>query len=279
MGPSNSQIDRLGERLKHGSSSDQDLRDIDSFRLSFAPAYDEVVRVLESMGQAPSGRPAKSTASIVEKLRRESVQLSQIQDIAGCRIVVESPVQQRKLVQRLQTEFPETVTIDRIATPSHGYRAVHVVVKHRGLPVEIQVRKQLQHTWAQRSEHAADVHDPAIKYGGGSPRLNSCLGRASITIAEFESFEEQVEAADEVIRALIARAEHLRARIERTMPSPTAHELTSAQLELDQLEISFDEAARNRAAAFDSAKLAAEAMLAAMRELVEALLKRDPDST
>lgn len=79
---SKTQIDRLGDRLRRGPIDEADLRLLDSYRKSFADAYDHVIRVIrEPLNLAPTGRPAKSTTSIIEKLKRESIRLSQIQDI------------------------------------------------------------------------------------------------------------------------------------------------------------------------------------------------------
>ena len=81
---SNTQIDRLGDRLRSNEVSDADLALLNDFRLSFAPAYEAVVEVLRNaLKLEPTGRPAKSTVSIVDKLRRESLRLRQMQDIAG----------------------------------------------------------------------------------------------------------------------------------------------------------------------------------------------------
>src|SRR5262245_35279291 len=86
---SKTQIDKLGERLKAGGATETDLRELDRYRRSFGTAYDRVTHLIrEHLSLEPTGRPAKSTQSIVEKLRRESIRLTQIQDIAGCRIVV-----------------------------------------------------------------------------------------------------------------------------------------------------------------------------------------------
>jgi putative GTP pyrophosphokinase len=106
---SNTQIDRLGERLRSNEVSDADLQLLDDYRLSFAPAYEAVVEVLRNtLKLEPTGRPAKSTVSIVDKLRRESLRLRQMQDIAGCRVVVGDVVRQDSAVGWLTMAFGET---------------------------------------------------------------------------------------------------------------------------------------------------------------------------
>jgi len=76
---SKNQIDRLGDRLRKGDISEDDLRLLDSYRRSFTDAYEEVVgKIIYELGLEPTGRPAKSTTSIYEKLRRESIRLSQM---------------------------------------------------------------------------------------------------------------------------------------------------------------------------------------------------------
>jgi len=88
---SNAQIDRLGDRLRTGELTQADLELLDQYRRTFGHAYDDVVRAIRrELGVEPSGRPAKSTGSVIDKLRRESIRLTQMQDIAGCRIVVET---------------------------------------------------------------------------------------------------------------------------------------------------------------------------------------------
>jgi len=86
---SKTQIDRLGERLKKGNITEEDLRLLDEYRRSFTKAYETVVGIIRNeVTLEPTGRPAKSTSSISDKLRREHIRLTQIQDIAGCRLVV-----------------------------------------------------------------------------------------------------------------------------------------------------------------------------------------------
>jgi len=187
---SRTQIDRLGDRLKGGSHTESDLRLLDDYRRSFGEAYETVVRTLRQRGEVPTGRLAKSTVSIAEKLRRESIRLSQMQDIAGCRIVVGNVVEQEQLVASLKADFPGASLIDRRDHPSHGYRAVHVIAEISGKPVEIQVRTSLQHMWANLSEKSSDVLDPTIKYGGGPDGWRDFLTKSSKSVATYEKFEK-----------------------------------------------------------------------------------------
>ena len=183
----NSGIDRLGERLRHDITA-SDLTTLDGYRRGFRPAYDAVVeRIRTELDLEASGRPAKSTSAIVDKLRRGTMRLTQMQDIAGCRIVVPDVPAQGQLIAKLDDMFDVTI-VDRRAKPSHGYRAVHVVVNSHGLPVEIQLRTDLQHVWAELSEKLADAFGIDTKYGGGPTSIRRTLDDFSNLIADFEAF-------------------------------------------------------------------------------------------
>src|ERR1051325_6432346 len=95
---SRTKIDNLGDRLRSGAPTREDLVLLDEFRLSFEPGYEYVVAKLRELKLSPTGRPAKSTQSVIGKLMRESTRLSQMQDIAGCRIVVDSIAQQDRII-------------------------------------------------------------------------------------------------------------------------------------------------------------------------------------
>lgn len=165
-----SQINRLGDRLRKGKASDADLRLLDRYRLSFRTASDTVVATIRSqLRLEPTIRSIKTPTSIIDKLRREKTRLSQMQDIAGCRIVVTDLRMQDHIVTRLQDSFDDTDIDDRRTKPSHGYRAVHVIVAVLTKSVEVQVRTALQDWWAQLSEKYSDLIDTAIKYGRGDP--------------------------------------------------------------------------------------------------------------
>jgi putative GTP pyrophosphokinase len=197
---SNATLDRLGERLRADVSA-EDLTQLDAYRREFRPAYDAVVdRLRAELGVEVSGRPAKSTAAIVDKLRRGSMRLTQMQDIAGCRIVVADVPAQDRLVSQIVEMF-DVAIVDRRATPSYGYRAVHVVARVDALPVEVQIRTELQHAWAEVSEKLADVYGTALKYGGGPLVIRSILDAYSSLIAVFEqSLELEAPTDQRVIK-------------------------------------------------------------------------------
>src|ERR1051325_9524562 len=103
---SKTQIDRLGDRLKKGNISEDDLGLLDEYRRSFTEAYETVVGIIRNeLLLEPTGRPAKSTTSISEKLRRESILLTQMQDISGCRLIVTDISFQEKVISSLTEVF------------------------------------------------------------------------------------------------------------------------------------------------------------------------------
>jgi len=218
------QIDRLGDRLRKADISDDDLRLLDSYRRSFTEAYEAVVgQIRNQLGLEPTGRPAKSTTSISEKLRRESIRLSQMQDIGGCRLIVEGIGKQDEVTAQLRSLFDKTIIVDRRDHPSHGYRAVHVIVGYRGKLIEIQIRTGLQHLWAELSEKLSDVVDNAIKYGSGNEEIVSVLANLSqdtmniekgfkgkdleLLQAGFQHYSEALGRLQDVIQDILRRLE------------------------------------------------------------------------
>lgn len=191
---SNNQIDKLGERLKAGSPSDEDVTMLSSYRNSFAePAKAVADKVREVSGLEVTSRPLKTTLSIVAKLRRDGVkQLSAMQDIGGCRVTVKNLIEQDELVVKLMVEFPDAKLYDRVVNPSHGYRAKHLVVKVAGRRIEIQIRTHWQNLWALLSEKIADTYGQEIKYGAGSQRLVEQLLRMSDILMSAENSSQQL---------------------------------------------------------------------------------------
>lgn len=118
---SRSQIDLLGVRLRSGPPTTADLRHLDAYRQSFAGPYRVILDLVTGVLQlTPTGRQAKSTHSIVAKLRRERVRLSQMQDVAGMRVIVSDVQAQNLVLKELMTLCPGAAVVDRRLAPSHG---------------------------------------------------------------------------------------------------------------------------------------------------------------
>src|SRR5436853_380410 len=102
--------------------------------------------------------------------------------------------------------FSNVSVIDRSLSPSHGSRAIHVIVSHNEKLVEIQVRTSLQHVWAELSEKMSDVLDPAIKYGGGQESFRKLLSTWSGVIDTEERVERILDETKRRVNDLLSQA-------------------------------------------------------------------------
>lgn len=275
---STSQIDQLGNRLRGGVVSGADIRLLDAYRRSFLAAYETVVGMIRNdLSLEPTGRPAKSTSSIVEKLRRESIRLSQMQDIAGCRLIVPDVLAQDHVVEQLQALLSGARVVDRRLVPRFGYRAVHVIAGPNAMSVEIQIRSALQHLWAEQSEKLSDVVDPAIKYGGGEPALHKTLNNVSEIVVKFEDGERllamfrqrQIERQIE-LSPIIARAEDRKRQLIASTPTE------DSRSRLDEFTRSID-AAQGLLSQDGDRVLTSQRALDRLRRVVGDLLRRIGD--
>lgn len=164
---------KIGEKLKRGEAlSVDEEHDFRSFPERHDDAITEVVAGLSGFSDR-DGQPlvitprVKTRPTIAEKLQRESARLSQVQDIAGARLVTSGGrSDQDAIVEEILARFPQAKpVIDRRVSPSYGYRAGHVVLSHADCWVEIQVRTRLQHLWAEVVERLADSWGRQIRYG------------------------------------------------------------------------------------------------------------------
>ncbi len=176
-------IDRLGDRLRVSTDvADDDLAMLQDLRREFdgalARAREEVMRAIP--GVSPTSR-LKTVQTLVGKLQREStMNLGQVQDVAGMRIVQDVSIEdQNRLAARIGDLFPGAKIVDRRAKPSFGYRAVHIIAKVDGRLVEIQIRTQLQDRWAQIVERLADHWGRNIRYGALPDEPMEAVGRYS----------------------------------------------------------------------------------------------------
>ncbi|HYH74431.1 MAG TPA: RelA/SpoT domain-containing protein [Candidatus Saccharimonadales bacterium] len=147
----------------------------------------------------------KRLPTIVDKLRRfPDMNLAQMQDIGGIRAVVNNIMD----VEALQREYKEKGRFthelvkekDYISDPkADGYRGVHLVFRYnntlarnglaheyKGLAIELQIRTQLQHTWATAVETVGTLKGESFKTGRGGREWREFFALVSSAFALVE---------------------------------------------------------------------------------------------
>lgn len=139
----------------------------------------------------------KRLESIQAKLMRfETMNLSQMQDIGGCRAVLRDVSSvydvDRSYARSRPSRFRHKLAgrKDYIANPKpDGYRGIHLVYKFKSaqspryndLRIEIQLRSRLQHAWATAVETVDTLTKQSIKASKGTPdwhRFFALMGSA-----------------------------------------------------------------------------------------------------
>ncbi|MCM4080340.1 hypothetical protein [Paractinoplanes hotanensis] len=217
---SKKQLNKLGDRIAvNEPPAKEDLQQLNAVLRAYQEILVTVEEQLSLIGLSSTSR-VKTRSVLIEKLRREKgMALARVQDLAGARTVVEGGwTKQDELVELLKAHFNRwtgvpTKVVDRRIIPSHGYRAVHLIVFPDGVPVEIQIRTQMQNFWAQIVEGLADRWGRGVRYGespqnghlpaegvihrDGSPvsrqRVIDDLRRVAGQIAGIEQAEREIE--------------------------------------------------------------------------------------
>lgn len=198
---SNSQITKLGDRLRSGDFSEADLAMLDEFRQTYSEMDEQAYQLIQSTlasitGWTSTQRKRKTQQSIVDKLcRQPQLRLPQMQDIAGCRIVIEGGSQKANTLSDLLIggfESPEW-NIERKDRHAHGYMALHIIAKKGQKFYEIQLRTYAQDVWANLVESLSDESN-SLKYGGSDQEqaLISQLQNLSERFFEIDQSAHQV---------------------------------------------------------------------------------------
>jgi hypothetical protein len=142
----------------------------------------------------------KRLEAVIAKLRNNSaVQLTTMQDIAGCRVILPSigdVVPFASLCRKQWGEHHELKEVDDlVATPRDktGYRGIHLIYRFRdsdksfdGRLVEVQFRTYLQHVWATAVETVDLFLNQSLKAGTGDPQWQRFFLLFSAVIAKME---------------------------------------------------------------------------------------------
>lgn len=260
-------LKRLGARIAEGAELEPGERELyETFmrdarermvgtRLVINTWMPNLRRSLPRLGDVEVVGRVKTLNTLGDKLRRTpDEKLPSIHDIAGLRLVADvSVIEQRvvasvlvNLLNELVSTSREAKLIDRIAAPQNGYRALHVVAWPGGRPIEIQIRTQLQHAWAQLMEIIGDRWGREPRYGlpvrgaNDSERTERAevvetLQVLSRAIADFEDRASpqgvlHIAVADEALEQVGVDLQMV-ARV-RSHAQKTAQEVAAAEAEL-----------------------------------------------
>lgn len=211
-----SQVERLGNRLVSSTPpAADDVAALHGLLLTYDRALSHAVGIVRSSLRLTPTSRIKSTGTILEKLDRYGGSwLKSIHDLAGMRIVGEfDRTAQDATVETIVGLFDRgrgsrrPKVIDRRANPSHGYRAVHVVVWIEAFPIEIQIRTPWQHEWAELFEKLADRIGRGIRYGEAPDHWLSPQERARLKAPEQALYALLYERRELVLRLALIIAE------------------------------------------------------------------------
>lgn len=184
-----SQADRAGQRIREwlkderGISPDelpQLAAPISAWRTSHAYPQALVTPGVrnwvsqETRGEISVGQRLKRFDRLCLKLVRfPHMRLTQIEDIGGCRAVLMDPGEVEAVEGRIRRKWEVRGESDyrEAGKPATGYRALHLVVRRRERLVEVQLRTQRQHYWAEQVERTSSRTSFNLKDGEGPPDL------------------------------------------------------------------------------------------------------------
>jgi len=184
---SRSQVKKAGKAFVSPDTSDEDkkaaLEIINNWRAAHSfPLQTIYMHIRNSFGaEAIIAQRLKRKYSITQKLVRfPNMSLTSMQDIGGCRVIVESIDQIYSIVNQLKHSRMRHVLkeeYDYISNPkADGYRSYHMVYSYvsdrnptyNGLFIEIQIRTHIQHLWATAVETMDTFTGDPLKNGRGN---------------------------------------------------------------------------------------------------------------
>lgn len=191
------------------------LRLLEDFRAAHQPSLTTATMGLRSMVRREGCRMRvsqrlKRRGTILDKLTREpTLPLASMQDIAGCRAVLDTVDEIRRVERRLQGNRwrrPIVNVADYVTNPRpSGYRGMHIIVNYHDRMIEVQLRTLVMHTWAIAVEQYGGRLHEDLKSSRGPAEVLEWLEAVSRAMA--------VEEEDGAVEpALLAEITTLRQR-------------------------------------------------------------------
>lgn len=204
----------------------------------------------------------KKISSIKSKLEREeNMKLSRMQDIGGCRAIMQSIDYVNELRNSMVNSRMKHILVTEknyIEKPKYsGYRGIHLSYRYMsdnkpafcGMRVEIQIRTRLQHVWATAVETAGVFTNSALKASQGAAEWLSFFRYMSSLFALEENCVVVPDTSDD-FSDLIRKLKHLDEKyqfsvqlsafntaIHETITAPGNHDYYLLQLKNEKLFI------------------------------------------
>ena len=146
----------------------------------------------------------KRRSTIINKLTREpTMEVAQMHDIGGVRARLPTTGHVYAVSRRLRKTWTIIRVRDYIAEPkASGYRALHVIVRREGYPIEVQLRSVLQDAWANQVEEDGRTIGVGLKFGAGETDVHEYYRAVSEAFALMDRGERL---PDELVTALNTR--------------------------------------------------------------------------
>lgn len=212
---SKSQVNKAGRKLADFRRSGVQAQDLDpdeiaeltdalkvvqAWRATFSTPLTKVRMGLASFisttgVEASLGQRHKRVRRIIGKLARPgpTMALARMQDVGGCRVVLPTLAELRKFEEHLRGVWSEQIRYENnyIDEPAEsGYRAQHYVVLRDDRLIEIQLRTEKQHEWADFVEGLGRRLGSEFKAGEGPAEVLRLLRIAADLMAWEELGEE-----------------------------------------------------------------------------------------
>jgi len=228
-GGSRGRVNRAGGQIRSGNANYEDLLVVDTWRAAHRAVLNTFQAILRMRTRGKDivvAQRHKRKRTIFDKLRRfPFMELSRMDDIAGCRLIFESLddlYSFRRNFHKARFKHKrrnEADKYDYIKNPkSTGYRGIHDIYvydvnpitgkMYKGLFVEIQYRTAVQHAWATAVEVIGFITESQPKFQQGDKRYEEAMVLASEILAR--AFENSMGPLPEVDSAdVVAQFLHL----------------------------------------------------------------------
>lgn len=207
--PSKKSVQRAGDVLKNTQASEKDYNDAMLVLSQWRSLHSYPINTFQATLRAKLKRGGykgaivaqrlKRTPSIIRKLTRfPDMNLARMQDIGGLRVIVKDLESVYRLHENIisssdhEAELPPK---DYIKEPKQdGYRSLHQVFRYKnkthpeldGLRIELQIRTELQHSWATAVETLGIIEKSSFKTGEGEQIYRDFFKLSSLLFAHFE---------------------------------------------------------------------------------------------